>query len=269
MVVENLWTIIHRELSLLSRSNSHFLTRTVFAGIPICLISFFLLDKSDIGNENGRHFLSIVTQIGTVAAWFSGGLNTINSLNRERREGTLHLLLMTSLTPFQIIIGKWLSRSLTNLLNIFGLIPLLSIPLLLGGIGPTDVILSLLSITITMAVSSTIGLLISAIIRDQTKGIIAILAILIFSPFISPFIIKIFPIKIPEMNYSLFLPTSIELLNLQGSSLRILITGIENYILWEFRLSGTYVKLLIVSQLVFWSIVSMAILQRAKSLIIL
>ena len=62
------------------------------------------------------------------------GLASADSINRERREGTLGLLLLTDLTPVQIVSGKMLSCGLTSFVALLGFLPALMIPVLAGGV---------------------------------------------------------------------------------------------------------------------------------------
>ncbi|MCX6865272.1 MAG: ABC transporter permease, partial [Verrucomicrobia bacterium] len=62
------------------------------------------------------------------------GLVGADSINRERREGTLGLLLLTDLTPEQIVWGKMLSCGLTSFLVLLGALPALMFPVLAGGV---------------------------------------------------------------------------------------------------------------------------------------
>src|SRR5512144_2274542 len=58
------------------------------------------------------------------------GLVSADSITRERREGTLGLLLLTDLTPRGIVWGKMLSCGLTSFLVLLGSLPALMFPVL-------------------------------------------------------------------------------------------------------------------------------------------
>ncbi|MGE4181274.1 MAG: ABC transporter permease subunit [Limisphaerales bacterium] len=68
-----------------------------------------------------------------------GPLLTADSLSRERREGTLGLLFLTPLRPRDIVLAKLIAHGLRGVLVLVGSIPVLLLPLLLGGLSWVEV----------------------------------------------------------------------------------------------------------------------------------
>ncbi|HEX7860059.1 MAG TPA: ABC transporter permease subunit [Verrucomicrobiae bacterium] len=65
---------------------------------------------------------------------FAGVHLTADSISREKRDGTLGLLFLTPLTPFQIVIGKMVAHGLMGFYAVFIGVPLLCLVLIAGGV---------------------------------------------------------------------------------------------------------------------------------------
>ena len=109
-------------------------------------------------------------------------LVSADSITRERREGTLGLLLLTDLTPAEIIWGKMLSCGLTTFLVLLGSLPALMFPVLAGGVTGSEAALTGLGLLNTLFVVLAAGLWISTVFRERryavpaTVGLVAALA---------------------------------------------------------------------------------------------
>ncbi len=113
------------------------------------------------------------------------GLLTADSITRERREGTLGFLLLTDLTPAQIVYGKMLSCGLTSFLALLGCLPALMLPVLAGGVTGSQAALTGIALLNTLFVSLTAGLWMSTLFRARAHAIAATLglvAALAFGP---------------------------------------------------------------------------------------
>ncbi len=110
------------------------------------------------------------------------GLVSADSINRERREGTLGLLLLTDLTPGEIVWGKMLSCGLTSFLVLLGSVPALMFPVLAGGVTGSQAALIGLGLLNTLFVVLAAGLWMSAVFPERrhavpaTLGLVAALA---------------------------------------------------------------------------------------------
>ena len=109
-------------------------------------------------------------------------LVSADSITRERREGTLGLLLLTDLTPGEIVWEKMLSCGLTCFLVLLGALPALMFPVLAGGVTGSEAALIGLGLVNTLFVVLTAGLWMSAAFRERryavpaTLGLVAALA---------------------------------------------------------------------------------------------
>jgi hypothetical protein len=105
------------------------------------------------------------------------GLLTADSITRERRNGTLGLLLMTDLTPAEIVYGKMLSCGLTSFMALLGCLPALMIPVLAGGVNGREAALTGIGLCNSLFVSLAAGLWMSALFRERRSTIAATLAV--------------------------------------------------------------------------------------------
>ncbi len=113
------------------------------------------------------------------------GLLTADSITRERREGTLGILLLTDLTPAQIVYGKMLSCGLTAFVALLGCLPALMLPVLAGGVTGSQAALTGIGLLNTLFVSLALGLWMSTVFVERRHAISATLgfvAALVFGP---------------------------------------------------------------------------------------
>jgi hypothetical protein len=110
------------------------------------------------------------------------GLLSADSVTRERREATLGLLLLTDLTPAEIVYGKMLACGLRSFLAVLGCLPALMLPVLAGGVTGSEAALTGIGLLNTLFVSLAAGLWMSVVFRERrhamaaTLGLVAALA---------------------------------------------------------------------------------------------
>jgi hypothetical protein len=112
-------------------------------------------------------------------------LFTADTITRERREGTLGLLLLTDLTPREIVWGKMLSCGLTTFLVLLGAVPALMFPVLAGGVTGSEAALTGLGLLNTLFVVLAAGLWMSAVFQERRYAVpaaLALVAALAFGP---------------------------------------------------------------------------------------
>jgi len=119
------------------------------------------------------------------AIWIFTPLMVADCVSREKREGTLGLLFLTPLKAREIIIAKGLSHGLRSLTLCLAVIPVIMIPITLGGLGYAEVLLSILINLSAVALALTAGLLASAFSKSWTRGtliacLLALLALVLF-----------------------------------------------------------------------------------------
>ena len=96
---------------------------------------------------------------------------TCDALSRERREGTLELVLMTRLGTLDVLIGKLFATAGQSLCYLVGALPVLTLPFVMGGVTPEQVMRVTAVLFAILWVSLALGLFASAHSTDQRKTI--------------------------------------------------------------------------------------------------
>jgi hypothetical protein len=123
----------------------------------------------------GVMFTGIGVMCGLWAV-FSGAQRTADSLGRERRDGTLGLLFLTDLTGWDVVVGKLFAAGMATWFQLMAVVPVLTVPLLLGGVGGVQVGLMVVAILNGLILSLALGLTASLMARDprQATGLAAV-----------------------------------------------------------------------------------------------
>ncbi len=122
--------------------------------------------------ELGKSLFGVLTILGFGYCLLIGPFLTTDSISSEKREGTLGLLFLTDLNSFDVVLGKWAATSLAGFYGLFAVLPVLGIPLLLGGVTQGEYARVALAVVNAILFSLTAGMFVSALSRDQTKAIL-------------------------------------------------------------------------------------------------
>ena len=194
--------IVERELRVHSRrSATHWLRWAVVATAG--LLVFQSLSFND-GTTGGQRAYQMLLGIGCVLA-VAGALLTADAVSRERREGTLGFLFLTTLKGYDVVLGKFAASSLVAFYALIGLAPALALPVLAGGVTPGEVARAAVSLFHILFVSVAIGLWVStraethyAALRQTALLILAIVLLpmtFLFLPGFSPYLIPLLPLS--------------------------------------------------------------------------
>ena len=188
--MRTLWPVLERELRVASRRPQTWRLRVAVAGAGMffLLVMVWFFGRSGIRASSGQvgsAAFYAVTLLAGLWALFLGCQRTADSLGRERREGTLGLLFLTDLNGWSVTAGKLFAAGVDTVFQIVALIPVLVVPVLLGGVSLGQLVMLLLALGNALFLSLVSGLLASLLSRDprQATGLAAawILA-LVFIP---------------------------------------------------------------------------------------
>jgi ABC-type Na+ efflux pump permease subunit len=160
------WPLIVRELREQSRQGQLFWIRVVAATIAFGTTAFLLLDRTFVGREVGIYIFGALNNILFVTIIAIGPLITADCIAREKREGTLGLLLLSPLTSRDIILSKLAMNALRAFTLLLAVIPLMALPIVFGGV-PLGYIIHWISrhlLALSIALSS--GLVASTLYRE-------------------------------------------------------------------------------------------------------
>jgi hypothetical protein len=159
--------IVARELRIASRRRSTYWVRSGAALVVMVIGTwFFLVSQSQPPHQIAMALFGILTGGAVLYCLFSGVRSTADCLSEEKREGTLGLLFLTDLKGYDVVVGKLVATSLNGFYGVLAVVPMLALPLLLGGVTPGEFGRMALVALNTLFFSLTIGMCISALCRS-------------------------------------------------------------------------------------------------------
>ncbi|MCF7763804.1 MAG: ABC transporter permease [Verrucomicrobia bacterium] len=173
--------VVERELRVASRRRATYWTRFTAASVAIGLYIWIWLA---FGDNNPSSQLPVVL-FGSLATFayiytlIAGVHVTADCLSEEKREGTLGLLFLTDLKGYDVVLGKLAATSLGAFYRLMAIVPVLAIPLILGGLTHDEFWRMVLVLTNTLFFSLCAGLFCSSISLQERKAILATLCLIL------------------------------------------------------------------------------------------
>ncbi len=129
----NFLPVISRELRAQARQSFTYWLRGL--GVLTLLVGgVWFMDESAFEPNVGGFLYGRLHLMTYFALWLLVPLGAADCISRERREGTLGLLFLTPLRPPHIVIAKGFVHGLRATTLIVAIVPVLTIPFLLGGV---------------------------------------------------------------------------------------------------------------------------------------
>jgi ABC-type transport system involved in cytochrome c biogenesis permease component len=125
--------IVTRELRVRARMNATHRLRCLAAG-AVLLMAMAMLPATARISAGGQHVFHWLTGFAMLFCLVEGMRTTADCVSREKREGTLGLLFLTDLSGADVVLGKLVAVSLNSIYGLLAIIPVLALPLLLGGV---------------------------------------------------------------------------------------------------------------------------------------
>ena len=169
----NFLPVVERELRAAARLRSTYWTRFTVAlvGIALCSWMLFSLRFLMTPHEAGRQLFMVLAGLAFLHCLLAGTQTTADCLSSEKRNGTLGLLFLTDLKGYDIVAGKLAATSLNAVYSLLAILPVMALPLLMGGVsggGFWRVALALLN---TMFFSLAAGMFVSALSRTERGAV--------------------------------------------------------------------------------------------------
>jgi ABC-type transport system involved in multi-copper enzyme maturation permease subunit len=168
-----------REVREASRQSRTYAWRWITAGVALVVMAFIGW-VSRYSPSQGHDLFMAISTIAFIYCLLAGAIRTADTIAEEKRENTLGLLFLTDLKGWDIILGKLLSSSVNCLFGLLALIPMLAIPMLMGGVQWMEFIRVNLALLVTLFLSISWGFLVSSLFRMSVVTISASLGIMIF-----------------------------------------------------------------------------------------
>jgi ABC-type transport system involved in cytochrome c biogenesis permease component len=163
--------IVERELRVASRRWGTYWLRSGIALAVICVGGWLYL----MGIRQSPAEMSMIMFVGLtiVAGLFclgAGARATADCLSEEKRDGTLGLLFLTDLRGYDVVAGKLVASSLNAFYGLIAVLPVLAIPLLMGGVTPAEFWRVSLVLMNTLLFSLAAGMIASALTKSARNA---------------------------------------------------------------------------------------------------
>jgi ABC-type transport system involved in multi-copper enzyme maturation permease subunit len=179
--------IVRRELRVASRHRSTYWVRTGAALAVLAIGTWvFLMNQNSNPKDIAMYLFYVLTGSAVLYSLVSGVRLTSDCLSEEKREGTLGLLFLTDLKGYDVVLGKLAATSLNALYSLLAMVPMLAIPLLMGGISPDEWGRMALVAMNALFLSLAIGIGVSALCRSALKAMVATLVVLLLLTALMP-----------------------------------------------------------------------------------
>lgn len=172
----NVLPVINRELRAEARHAFTYWLRVIGAGAVIAVACFFILMHGFRVDEGAILFAQLH---GTLhgALWIMVPLLAADCISRERREGTLGLLFLTPLRARDIVLAKSLAHGLRAATLLLAVLPVITLPLLIGGVSWRQAVASLLLNAAALCLALAAGLVASALSKTWVRSLLLALGL--------------------------------------------------------------------------------------------
>jgi ABC-type transport system involved in cytochrome c biogenesis permease component len=164
--------IVERELRVAARRRSTYWLRLLVAvGLVLVTGWIFLVSRNDPQHQIGQMIFYTLTGGLMLYCLLAGLRSTADCLSEEKRDGTLGLLFLTDLRGYDVVIGKLTANSLAVFYCVLAVLPVLAIPLLMGGVAGAEFGRMALVLVNTLFFSLSTGMLASAMCRNMRAAL--------------------------------------------------------------------------------------------------
>ena len=164
--------IAERELRVAARRGGTYWLRFFVVGALIVIATWAFLVTGRLQPQKVGKILFYTLTSGVMFYSLLAGLRfTADCLSEEKREGTLGLLFLTDLRGYDVVVGKLLANSLAVFYCVLAVLPVLAVPLLMGGVEVAEFARLVAVIVNTLFFSLCAGMLASAMFSAARAAI--------------------------------------------------------------------------------------------------
>lgn len=181
--------IVERELRVMSRRAGTYWGR-VGAALLALLTGIGFVVESGARNpaQLGLYLFFALAWLAFLYCLLAGTRLTADCISSERREGTLGLLFLTDLKGFDIVLGKLAATSLQSFYGLLAIFPVMSLPLMMGGVSPGQLLQVAVVLCETLLLSLAVGVFVSCWC-EQGRRAAAITFLLVALITLGPFLL--------------------------------------------------------------------------------
>ena len=164
--------IVGRELRVSARRPRLYWGRFVAGTLAIGLVAWMWLTfgNSVPSDRRAQQLFVALSTLGFLYSLFVGFMLTADVVSEEKRDGTLGLLFLTDLKGYDVVLGKLVASSLYAFYGLMAIFPVMTLPLLLGGVEFAEVGRMALVLLNTLWVSLSVGLFVSSLSKHDRKA---------------------------------------------------------------------------------------------------
>jgi len=208
--------MVERELRVAARRPATHKVRFFAAlGVLSLWLLLMVMGRSTPASTLGPLLFGVIGGAAFGFALLAGVFFTADCLSEERREETLGLLFLTDLRGYDVVLGKLAATSLQAAYGLLAVLPLLGLPVLMGGVSGAAFGRMILVLLVTLFLSLSVGLMVSALSREARQAMAGtfgtMLAISAFFPVLYwvltliPRVGRFPPLLIPSPVFAFFL----------------------------------------------------------------
>jgi ABC-type transport system involved in multi-copper enzyme maturation permease subunit len=163
--------IVERELRVRTRRPTTYWTRVAVAAVAAMAgLQEIVLSAGSIGpNSLGQITFVAVSWVAFMVVCGSACV-TADTISRERREGTLGLLLLTRLKAYDVVLGKLCAAGTTTYYALLGFVPALAIMVLAGGVSGGQLGRVALALVNGVFLSLAVGMWVSGLVQSRSNA---------------------------------------------------------------------------------------------------
>lgn len=166
--IEIIPPVVHREFLVRSRARITYWLRLGAAGaafgvfVIAVIYSRFLATGTAIGLSNGAGWFAFLSWCLWIFCLAEGVRQSFDMLSGEKREGTIGLLFLTRMRGFDVVLGKVSAGFIASFFPVLSVLPVLGILIFLGGVTGAEFVRMSAALLVTLAVSLSAGIFVSA-----------------------------------------------------------------------------------------------------------
>jgi len=140
-----------------------------------------------MSQSTGALLFRIIGSLAFLICLLEGARATADTISRERREGTLGLLLMAGLQGHKVVLAKLSSAAVQSLGIVLAILPAFAVPLLIGGVTAGECWRIMFTLMLALTLALAVGIAASSV---ASSGLLAIsLALLMLFAISAPVLI--------------------------------------------------------------------------------
>lgn len=172
--------IVMRELRAAARRRRTYWLRTS-ATLALILLGtwLFLVLRYEAPRKLSTYLFGTLTGCAVLYSLLSGSQATADCLSEEKREGTLGLLFLTDLKGYDVVLAKLVANSANAFYSVVAVVPLLGVPLLMGGLTVGEFGRMALVAVNSLFFSLALGLCVSAASMSARKAMLTALLLVL------------------------------------------------------------------------------------------